>query len=94
MFKSPRAAALIALATVAGIGLSAAPAMAKPGESKTRMTVKQQDGETVYCVTRDDVTGTRMPRKLCQNRADWARDGVNIPLDGRASGSRVETPKG
>ena len=92
MFKAP----LIALAATssAAIGFAAAPAAAKTEGSKMVMTVEQRNGETLYCLKDGDRTGSRLPVKVCQSRADWAKEGIKFPEDRSAAGEGTEAPKG
>lgn len=87
MFKAP----LIAL-TAAGLILSAGPALAaaKSDEPATRMTVKQKDGHTIYCVREEAKTGQLMGNNICKSREEWAEAGLNIPADGRSSGDNAK----
>jgi hypothetical protein len=80
-------------ALVLGVATVAAPAMAEPlrtvpapaakapadaaaaGEPST----KPVDPSTRYCF-KTEITGSRLPRRQCQTRKDWLRDGIE-PLD-------------
>ena len=90
MFKAP----LIAL-SAAGPILSAGPALAKAPKSDeptTRMTVMQKDGQTVYCVRQNVLTGTILSGKICKSREEWAAAGLNIPAAVRsADGDSVKS---
>lgn len=90
MFKAP----LIALCA-AGLALSAGAAFAKEAKSDeptTRMTVKQKDGQTMYCVREEAKTGQLMGTKLCKTREEWAEAGLNIPADIRSAGGEGAKP--
>ena len=84
MFKAP----LIAFAA-AGLVLSAGSAFAKEAKSDeptTRMTVKQKNGQTVYCVRDQVKTGQLMGNAICKSREEWAEAGISIPANSRSSG--------
>ena len=84
-----------AAALVLGVATVAAPAMAEPRtvpapatsgttESVDTAATTSKPGakakrETRYCAE-TEVTGSRLPRRQCQTREDWLRDGVD-PLD-------------
>ncbi len=87
MFKAP----LIALAA-AGLVLSAGAAFAKDksDEPTTRMTVKQKDGQTIYCVREEAKTGQLMGNNVCKSREQWAEAGLNIPADSRSAGDNAK----
>src|SRR5689334_176534 len=92
MFKAP----LIAL-TAAGLVLSAGPVFAKEaksGEPTMRMTVKQKDGQTIYCVREEAKTGQLMGNTVCKNRDEWAQAGLNIPVNSRSAGGEGAKPAG
>ena len=93
MFKSPLIA-LAAMASTATLGFGAMPAAAKMDDKKMVLTVEQRHGETVYCLTENNRTGTRLPAKVCQSRADWAKDGIKFPEDRSAAGNGEVAPKG
>jgi hypothetical protein len=92
MFKAPLIA-LAATAAAATLGFTM-PAAAKTDDSKMTLTVEQRNGQTVYCLTENSRTGTRLPAKICQSRAEWTKEGVKFPEDRSAAGSSAETPKG
>ncbi|GAA0440442.1 MULTISPECIES: hypothetical protein [Sphingomonas] len=82
-----------AAALVLGVATVAAPAMAEPRTvpaPATTTTTESVDTasttsgtkakrETRYCAE-TEITGSRLPRRQCQTREDWLRDGVD-PLD-------------
>lgn len=81
-----------AAALVLGVATVAAPAMAEPRTvpAPATTTTESVDAastpsgtkakrETRYCAE-TEVTGSRLPRRQCQTREDWLRDGVD-PLD-------------
>lgn len=85
MFKSPQFKSLIAAVAMVGIVGSAAPAMAKAGEQRIRLTVEKRSGDTVYC-TRQNVTGSMTPLKTCFTQEEWAQHGAEftVPTNGLA----------
>lgn len=93
MFKVPLIA-LTATASIAMLGFAAMPAAAKTDDGKMVLTVEQRNGKTLYCLTENNVTGSRLPVKICQNRAGWAKEGIKFPEDRSAAGEGTETPKG
>ena len=93
MFKAPLIA-LAATSAAAALGFAAVPAAAKTEGSKMVMTVEQRNGETLYCLKDDDRTGSRLPVKVCQSRADWAKEGIKFPEDRSAAGKDTDTTKG
>ncbi|HEY1125532.1 MAG TPA: hypothetical protein VGE65_07855 [Sphingobium sp.] len=85
MFKAP----LIVLAAT-GLVLWAGPALAKAEKSDeptTRMTVKQKDGQTLYCVRNEAKTGQLMGNNVCKSREEWAEAGLDIPANSRSAGN-------
>jgi hypothetical protein len=83
-----------AAALVFGVATVAAPAFAEPrtvpaptttasSESVDTASTSQPGTKakraTRYC-TETEITGSRLPRRHCQTREDWLRDGVD-PLD-------------
>lgn len=60
-------AANIPPATVPTLDVTAAASAPAPARAEQRR----------YCVV-DQITGSRLARKQCQTRADWARDGVDV----------------
>jgi len=93
MFKAPLIA-LAATSAAATLGFAAGPATANTEGSKMVMTVEQRNGETVYCLRDDNRTGSRLPVKTCQSRAEWAKEGIKFPEDRSAAGKDTESPKG
>jgi len=94
---SPRFSALLLVAAGAGTLGIAAPAMAKtaePSANEIRMTVMRGKSETLYCVTDAPQSGTRIPTRLCQDRAHWAREGIVIPLAQAAKDSTAPAARG
>lgn len=83
MSMSPHFKALLSLAAAAATLGATAPVVAKaaaPGANEIRMKVMRGKGETLYCVTDAPLPGTRLPTRLCLDRAGWARQGIDIPL--------------
>lgn len=82
MFKTNRSMSLIAAIAAAAAITAAVPvqAKAKPDQQAHKFTVKKKDGRTLYCVKVDPVVGSRVRDEICRNRAEWAQDGINIPL--------------
>ena len=39
---------------------------------------KAQNADTKYCVTYDDLVGSRITRQECKTRQQWAKQGVDI----------------
>ncbi len=83
MFNSPRPRALLLVLAIATLGTASVPAFAKDdnagAKGSTQMTVQHRNGKTLYCVNDPATTGTRLPTQLCQNREEWARQGLVIP---------------
>ena len=94
MFNSPRSHRLILTLVAAGIAGSAVPAFAKQpaaDQSKTRMTIEQKDGQTVYCVTDRASTGTILNNKVCHTRSEWADKGLVIPEQQQRAGDSAKS---
>jgi hypothetical protein len=73
----------MAVASIALAG-SLAPAQAAPAAARTGAAVQGQNqsaasAERRICVTAD-MTGTRVPRRICRTAAEWRRDG-GIPTN-------------
>ena len=81
-----------AAALVLGVATVAAPAMAEPRTVPAPATTTTESADTAsttsgtkakretrYCAE-TEITGSRLPRRQCQTREDWLRDGVD-PLD-------------
>lgn len=81
-----------AAALVLGVATVAAPAMAEPRTVPAPATTTTESVDTAstpsgtkakrqtrYCAE-TEITGSRLPRRQCQTREDWLRDGVD-PLD-------------
>ncbi|MCG7348111.1 hypothetical protein [Sphingomonas sp. ACRSK] len=80
-----------AAALVLGVATVAAPAMAEPrtvpapatttesADTASTTSGTKAKRETRYCAE-TEITGSRLPRRQCQTREDWLRDGVD-PLD-------------
>ena len=101
MFTAPRtqpfqARNLIPVFIAIGLGAMAMPALAKStgDDSPHRMTIEQKNGETVYCIVDQGRTGSRVPTKVCQNRAKWAANGLVIPGGERAADGKKKNPEG
>lgn len=80
------------LAMLAALTIAGAPALAKstPAQgSALKLTVKEKNGQTLYCMKEEAITGSILPKNRCLTREDWAEKGVSIP----APDSRVEAAK-
>ncbi len=97
MFNISRLRTLTALAAAVATCGTALPAMAKSdsgAQEQVRITVESKNGQTFYCVDNKAVTGSRIPKRNCQSRAEWARDGLIIPQEERAADSAKQKPAG
>lgn len=71
------------IATAATLGLTAmtAPALAAAPQNlkEAKAQIIQRNGETLYCV-KENVTGSRMPKRTCMTAAEWSLAGAQIKL--------------
>ena len=61
----------------AAIALIAAPASAK-GNADSTKTEKASVSEQKYCLSYDNVTGSRVSKQECKTKREWAKDRVDI----------------
>lgn len=70
---------ITAIAAATALIATSAPsfAMARDPEAKQEETTKADRKEKQYCV-QAEITGSRVPRKVCKTRAEWiAEDGMD-----------------
>ena len=71
--KSLYAAATLALAAMS------ANATAQTAQSGNAQTAAAKAGkDTKYCLTYDNIVGSRLTKTECRTKADWAREGVDV----------------
>ncbi|MBX9797179.1 hypothetical protein [Sphingomonas sp.] len=65
-------------------GLNPASAESRPEQGRTaersadtQAAAKPRASAKLYCVV-DNITGTRIPQKVCKTKAEWSNQGVEI----------------
>ncbi|OYY72882.1 MAG: hypothetical protein B7Y47_01630 [Sphingomonas sp. 28-63-12] len=56
----------------------AQPATAEPTPAPQSPSEEARADGRKYCAKSEALTGSRLPRRICKTRADWARDGVDV----------------
>jgi hypothetical protein len=69
--------ATIAITAVASLAV-ASPGLAGPVERELKAKPVQRNGQTLYCVQQEAVTGSLMGRRVCQTKEEWEKSGARI----------------
>ena len=98
MFKSPSFAAVVAIFSVAGVALSAAPAFAgsQDAASPYALQAKVVNGQTVYCAVKNE-NSYELPYHGCMTKTRWAQHGIAVsdgPQNQIAANTAKEKGKG
>ncbi|GAA4769616.1 hypothetical protein GCM10023219_14980 [Stakelama sediminis] len=56
-------------------------------QQTAKVTVEHRDGKTLYCVTQEAVTGSRIQPQTCLTKQQWADRGAVIHVRGKAPGA-------
>ena len=62
----------------ATIALMAGPVSAKGNADSTKAVDKASVSEQKYCVSYENMTGSRITRQECRTKRQWAEEGVDI----------------
>jgi hypothetical protein len=62
----------------ATIALMAGPVSAKGNADSTKAVDKASVSEQKYCLSYDNITGSRVSKQECKTKREWAKDRVDI----------------
>jgi len=85
---------LVALVTAAGLFAFATPSLAARESQELKVKTVEKNGQTLYCIKEDAVTGSIVAKTRCLTKEDWAKSGVSLgSVEDKKDGALAANPQ-